>query len=112
MVVLRSTASPRREFDAEGDPPPGRRTRTVSAGSAVCAFVRVCGRRAARRCMCVCVWAAGGWLAEIWRWVQVRDDDARSRMTWTLPSFLPCSLFSSTPTHAPAANLSRGRGAE
>ena len=111
MGFFRSTAPSRRESDAEGDPPPGRWTRTTWTGSAVrvCVCVCECGRRATRRCMCV--WAADGWLAETRRWAQARDnDDKRDRMTWTLPLFLPFSLFSSTPTHAPAANLPRGRG--
>ena len=63
--------------------------------------------------VCECIWATGGWRAETRRRVQARDDDdARDRLTWTLPSFLPCSLFSSTPIHAPAANLPGGRVAE
>ena len=60
---------------------------------------------------CVCV--GSGWLAVTRQWVQARDDDdTRNQLTWTLPSFLPCSLFSSTPTHAPAANLPKRRGTE
>ena len=80
----------------------------------VCGVGSVCMWAAGGSAKHVCgVWAADGWLAVTMQWVQARDDDdARDGLTWTLPSFLPCSLFSSTPTHAPAANLPRGRGAE
>ena len=107
MGVFRSTTSPRRESDAEETQPlAGRLERRLRGRQCV----RVGGRWLGK----ACVWCVGsGWLAVTRQWVLARDDDdERDRLTWTLPSFLPCSLFSSTPTHAPAANLPRGRGTE